>query len=111
METKFVQFLKANAIDSRRLLVASSRLERLERTDRALMLAKRLARKEGASDAIKEQAKGKRAHSGRPVTPRLIQSASVGKPLTGRAKTRLLRAVNHVLSQKKKDAVDLRAIF
>ena len=45
------------------------------------------------------------------MTPQLLQKALEGKSLTGPGKTRLLRAVNRVLEQKKQDAVDIRALF
>ncbi|HSU40054.1 MAG TPA: hypothetical protein VLJ38_10810 [Polyangiaceae bacterium] len=45
------------------------------------------------------------------MTPRLIESASNGKPVAGPAKTRLLRAVNHILEQKKQKPVDLKTVF
>ena len=41
----------------------------------------------------------------------LLDAASAGKPISGPAKTRLLRAVNHVLEQKKKSATDLKTLF
>lgn len=103
---KFSEFLKSNGIDSRRLLVASRQIERLRPEDRALRLTRRQARAtEGA-----EKPPGK-PRSGRPVTNRLLAQANAGKPVSGPAKTRLLRAVNRVLEQKKKDPTDLRALF
>ena len=110
MSSKFAQFLEKNKIDPRRLLAVSKKLEQLHREDRALKLAKRTAKKGGAAPAEGAE-KPKKPRSGRPVTPRLIEAAKTGKPVAGPAKTRLLRAVNQVLSQKKLDAVDIRAIF
>jgi hypothetical protein len=40
-----------------------------------------------------------------------LAAATAGKPITGPAKTRLLRAVNRVLEQKKKSATDLKSLF
>jgi hypothetical protein len=40
-----------------------------------------------------------------------LNNVLAGKPVAGPAKTRLLRAVNYILAQKKKDPVDLRALF
>jgi Mg-chelatase subunit ChlI len=45
------------------------------------------------------------------VTPQLLRKAIEGKPVTGPGKTRLLRAVNRVLEQKKQEPVDIRALF
>jgi hypothetical protein len=105
MTSKFSQFLKDNRIDSRRLLVASKELERLRPEDRLLKLKRRRGKAGGpAGDVAKPR-------SGRPVTPRLLDSATGGKPLPGPAKTRLLRAVNRILEQKKKNGVELKALF
>jgi hypothetical protein len=45
------------------------------------------------------------------VTPRLLTRAKIGKPISGAAKTRIVRVVNYLLEQKKKDPVDIRALF
>jgi hypothetical protein len=110
MSSKFAQFLEKNKIDSRRLLAASHELEQLRREDRVIKFAKQRAKAPGAPAAA-EGEKPKKPRSGRPVTPRLLEAAKTGKPVTGPAKSRLLRALNHVLGQKKQEAVDLRAIF
>lgn len=113
MASKFATFLKDNKIDPRRLLVTSRRIERLGPTDRKIKLEKRKAKANPGAAAAAEGEKQAPAKpkSGRPVTPRLLAAATEGKPVTGPAKTRLLRALNSVLEQKKKSAVDLRAIF
>jgi hypothetical protein len=110
MATKFAQFLNDNKIDPRRLLVVSKRLERLQPTDRKLKFAKRKG-KDGTPAAAPEGEKPAKPRSGRPVTPRLIDAATNGKTVAGPAKTRLLRAVNRILEQKKKPAVDLKSVF
>ena len=109
MSTKFSEFLTQSKIDSRRLLVISRRIERLRPEDRRL----RLERRNKKSDDKKEEGKDQgKPHSGRPVTPRLLQRAQTADAkLTGPQKTRLLRAVNRILEQKKKDPVDLRTLF
>lgn len=109
MASKFSEFLTANKIDPRRILAASFELERLRPEDRAKRLAKRLAKASEAKPAEGEAPKKPR--SGRPVTRQVIERAVEGKAVPGPAKTRLLRAVNRILEQKKKDGVDLRALF
>ena len=109
MATKFAQFLQDNKIDPRRIIVASQELERLRPEDRKIKLQKRVAKKAGTKAA--EGEKPAKPRTGRAVTPRLIESVSVGKPVSGPAKTRLLRALNHVLVAKKKTAVELKAVF
>jgi hypothetical protein len=111
MATKFAQFLQDNKIDPRRVLSVSKRLERLTPADRKLKSAKKQAKGEGAPAAGAEKKTAEKPRSGRPVTPRLIHAASNGKTVAGPAKTRLLRAVNRILEQKKKPAVDLKSVF
>lgn len=110
MATKFAQFLEENKIDSRRLLATSKRLERLRPEDRQLKLKKR-SKSEAAPAEGEEKAAPRKPHSGRPVTPRLLEAAKLGKPVAGPAKTRLLRALNHMLEQKKQSKVELKALF
>jgi hypothetical protein len=106
--TKFATFLKDKKVDPRRVLAASHKLESLKAEDRNIRLAKRKARsvedKKGPADT-------RESRSGRPVTPRALDAALTGKSVSGPAKTRLLRALNAVLEQKKLEKVDLRAIF
>ena len=109
MATKFAQFLQDNKIDPRRIVVASQELERLRPEDRKVKHQKSAAKKAGTKPA--EGEKPAKPRSGRPVTPRLIESVTVGKAVSGPAKTRLLRALNHVLVTKKKQAVELKAVF
>jgi hypothetical protein len=110
MATKFAQFLQDNKIDPRRIIVASQELERRRPEDRKLSLAKRTAKKGGEKPAEGAE-KPAKPRSGRVVTDRLLTAVSVGKPVSGPAKTRLLRALNKVLEQKKKSVVELRALF
>jgi hypothetical protein len=107
--SKFSDFLQGNKIDPRRVAAASAFLEKLRPEDRALRLKKRLARAKEGGAAPADGAPKRR--SGRAVTPQLLKKALDGKAVTGPAKTRLLRAVNRLLEQKKKDPVDLRALF
>jgi hypothetical protein len=100
MATKFQEFLSTHKIDTRRLLAASSAIERLRPEDRAIRMKKPA-----------EGEEKKKPRSGRPVTPRLLESVLAGKPVSGPAKQRLVRAINRVLEQKKKDSVDFRALF
>jgi hypothetical protein len=105
---KFAQFLTDNQLDTRRVLAASRALEKLRPEDRKTRLAKRRGK---GKEESKDAAPAVTTRSGRPVTQRLLNSVTAGKPVTGPAKTRLLRAVNRVLEQKKKEPVDLRKLF
>ncbi len=109
MATKIADFLSEKKIDPRRLIAASTEIERLRPEDRAIRLAKRVARK--SEDKKKEGLAAKKPRSGRAVTDRAIQAALGGKQISGPQKTRILHAVNHILAQKKADAVELSALF
>ena len=106
-ESKLAEFLKNNKIDPRRVRLASRDLEKFRPEDRALRLKKRLAK---SADGGKTEA-GPKPRSGRPVTAPLLDRALTGKAVGGPEKTRILRAVNRILEQKKKDPVELRALF
>jgi hypothetical protein len=111
MSSRFSEYLSTEKIDPRRLLVASRQIERLRPEDRAIRLKKRLIKKSGETPKEGEKEASPERRSGRAVTPRLLQQAQAGSPLSGPQKTRLLRALNRVLEQKKKEPVDIRKVF
>ena len=112
MSSRFSEFLNTEKIDPRRLLVASRQLERLRPEDRQIRLKKRLSKKSGDAAAATPEAKdAPKRRSGRTITPRLLSKAQAGTTLSGAQKTRLLRALNRVLEQKKKEPVDIRKVF
>lgn len=111
MATKIEDLLKEKKIDPRRILAASSEIERFRPEDRAIHLAKRAARKSEDPAKKKEGLAGKKPRTGRAVTQRAIDAALAGKQLSGPQKTRILRAVNHLLEQKKQEKVELSALF
>jgi hypothetical protein len=106
--TKFAAFILAKKLDPRRIAIASTHLESLLPEDRALRLAKRIQRKaEGGEKKVIAKPR-----SGRPVTARAMQAALSGaEAVSGPTKTRILRAVNHLLEQKKSDKVELKTLF
>lgn len=109
--TKFKDFLSEKKIDPRRILAASDALESLTREDRSIRLLKRQAKVDGASAEKKAEAAAKKPRSGRPVTDRAMTAALAGKSLSGPQKTRILRALNHILEQKKLGTVEMSALF
>ncbi len=108
-KTKLASFLASKKIDPRRVLAASHRLETLTGEDRKIKLNRRRAKGgEGGEGAPKEERKPR---SGRAVTQRALDAALKGGTISGPTKNRILRAVNHLLEQKKAEKVDLRALF
>ena len=110
MASKFSDFLNAQKLDPRRVAAASRELEKLRPEDRTTRLKRRQAKASESTPAEGAPAPVK-PRSGRPVTPQLLSKALEGKPLPGPGKTRLLRAVNRLLEQKKRDPIQLKALF
>jgi hypothetical protein len=108
--TKLSTFLNSNKLNPKRVLAVSHKLETLQRSDRTIKLQKRQAKK-GEGGEAGEKKPTEKPRSGRPVTPRALDMALKGGTISGPTKQRILRAVNYLLEQKKKDKVDLRALF
>ena len=108
--SKFAQFLASKKLDGRRLIRASHKLEGLTPEDRLIRLKKRQGRR--AETKPEGDAKETRKpRSGRPVTPRAFAAALAGKSVSGPTKTRILKAVNYLLEQKKQPKVELKTLF
>lgn len=108
MASKLSAFLSENKINPKRLIVASRQIERLRPEDRAIKLKQTQARK--SEDGKKAEGLGK-PRSGRTVTVVSLDRALGDQPISGPQKTRILRAVNRILEQQKKDAVVLDSLF
>jgi hypothetical protein len=108
--SKLSDYLKKQKIDSRRLLNVSKKLERLTPEDRAIRLAQKRVRAGTASDAEKELAANK-GHSGKAVTRPTLDRAMKGEEISAAAMVRVLRAVNHLLVQKKKSEAQVGDLF
>ncbi|MBS2017851.1 MAG: hypothetical protein JST00_33545 [Deltaproteobacteria bacterium] len=108
--SKLSTFLDSNKLNPKRLIAVSHDLETLRREDRDIKLKKRQA-KGGEAPAEGEKKDLGKPRSGRPVTTRALDTALKGGAVSGPTKQRILRAVNYLLEQKKKDKVDLRQLF
>lgn len=106
-ESKLQAFLNTNKLNAKRVLAVSHSLETLRKEDRGLKLERRNAKKAEGGEK-KEVAKPR---SGRPVTTRAMNAALAGGSISGPTKQRILRAVNYLLEQKKKDKVELKTLF
>ena len=103
--SKFSEFIATKKLDARRLVSASQSLEKLRPEDRAIRLVQRQKTEK------KDAGEKKKPRSGRPVTQPGLAAALAGKALSGPQKTRFLRAVNHLLAQKKQEPVTLDVLF
>ena len=111
MASKIEDFLEEKKIDTRRILSASAEIERLRLEDRKIRLVKRAARKSEDAAKKKEALALEKPRSGRPVTQEALAAAFAGKVISGPQKTRILRALNHVLETKQLEKIELAAIF
>jgi hypothetical protein len=107
--SKLGDYLKNHKIDARRVLSASKRLEQQSSDDKKLVAKKGLmkAGKLEKDDAVMKQ----KPHSGRPVTAPMIARAVAGETVPGPVKTRIVRAVNALLTAKKKPEAKLQDLF
>ena len=111
-DSKLASLLASKKIDPRRLLAVSHKLETLTRDDRTIKLGKRKGKgDEGGGEKKEGGEKPAKPRSGRPVTPRALDAALKGGTISGPTKQRILRAVNYLLEQKKKDKVELKTLF
>jgi hypothetical protein len=110
--SKLQDYLKNQNIDPRRILAASHTLEASQPEDRVTRLAKKRAKSgdEKAKEAAKEAA-ARKPRSGKPLSRPTLDRALAGQSVSGSAKSRLLRALNVVLGQKKKGEASLRDLF
>jgi hypothetical protein len=106
--SKFSDYLQTKKIDPRRILVASRDIENLRPADRSTRLAKKRAK--GGDETAKEAAAAER-RSGRAVSRPTLDRALTGATVSPAAKTRILRALQAVLTQKKLGEVALRDLF
>jgi len=109
---KLDEYLKKNKIDARRVLAASRGVERLQGDDRKIFAAKKAAK--GTDEAAKEAAKelaAKKPRSGHPVSAPALNKALAGRGVSGSTKTRIVRAVNAVLTTKKKPEATFADLF
>ncbi len=107
--SKLSDSLKNHKIDARRIVLASKDLERRTREDLAL-LAKKAAMKAGKVEKDDAVMKSK-PRSGRPVSLPQVEKAMRGETISGPTKTRLVRAVNAILTGRKKPEVGFRDLF
>ena len=107
--SKFSDFLAQHGIDSRRVLIASKRIEALRPEDRAIKLKQRQMRKK--EEKPTEENRLPKPRSGRPLAEPSLQKALQGATISGATKSRILRAVNAVLARKKKRETTLDDLF
>ena len=107
--SKLSDYLTTNKIDPRRIALASKGVERHTREDLKL-IAKKAAIKAGTADKNPEITKAK-PRSGRPVTVPQLERAMRGEVVPGPAKNRIVKAINVILTGRKKSEAGFRDVF
>lgn len=106
--SKLHDYLTKHKISVRRLTATSGKLERLTVDDRKIKQARKQAK--GGDEGAKELA-AKKPRSGRKLNAATIERAIAGTAVSGPAKTRVVRAVNAVLTQRKKSEAKFSDLF
>lgn len=106
-------FLDSKGITEKQLIHVSGRLETFGDADRALMVkrAEKRRNKELAAKKYAELELAKPKAMGRPLTSLQLSAAVADKPVARKVRSKILRAVNHVLSKKSQPAADMKALF
>ena len=110
---KLSTFLDSNKLNPKRLLAVSHKLETLQRDDRTIKLGKRQGKKAAtpAPRRRRQDEVGEAALGSSRDAARARRRADGRRPISGPTKQRILRAVNYLLEQKKKDKVELKTLF
>lgn len=106
-------FLESKKISAKQVHTTSKRIETWDAGSRTL-LVKRVAKradKETAPKKYEELNLAKPAQLGRGVSEKQVQAAIDEKPVARKVRTKILRAVNTILTAKKETAVDMKALF
>ncbi len=106
-------FIESKGITPKHVVITSRRLEAKDETGRALLM-KRAAKRRDKELATKKYAEleiGKPATSGRGISEQTVALALADKPLARKARAKVFRAVNAILTKKGQPAADMKTIF
>ncbi len=109
----FQTFLSDKGITAKQIATTSKRIEAFDDTSRALM-GKRWKKRTNTETATKKYAEldiGKPAQHGRGITEQQVVSASKDVAVARKARSKILKAVNAILTKKGQAAVDMKALF
>lgn len=106
-------FLDSKKISPKQVHTTSKRIEMWDSASRTL-LVKRFVKRGNKELATKKYAEldiAKPQQMGRGVSQRQVEAAMAEKPVARKVRTKILRAVNAILTAKKETAVDMKALF
>ncbi|PZR04786.1 MAG: hypothetical protein DI536_33640 [Archangium gephyra] len=109
----FQTFLSSKGITAKQIATTSSRIEAFDDTSRALM-GKRWKKRTNKETATKKYAEleiGKPAQHGRGISEKQVIAASKDVAVARKARSKILKAVNAIITKKGEAAVDMKALF
>lgn len=106
-------FLDSKKISSKQIATTSKRIETWDATSRTLLVKRfdKRGDKELAAKKYSELEIGKPAQMGRGVSQKQVDAAIAETPVARKVRSKILRAVNTLLTAKKEAAVDMKALF
>ncbi|MFO0601423.1 MAG: hypothetical protein U0228_39345 [Myxococcaceae bacterium] len=109
----FQTFLSSKSITPKQIAITSKRIETFDDASRLLM-GKRFTKRASKEDAAKKYAElniGKPAQFGRGVSQKQVEAASKDVPVARKVRSKILKAVNVILTKKGQPAADMKALF
>ncbi len=109
----FSTFLSSKSITPKQIAITSKRIESFDEASRGLM-QKRWDKRYNKDTKDKKYAElniGKPAQHGRGVSEKQVVAASKDVPVARKVRTKILRAVNTLITKKGQPAVDMKALF
>jgi hypothetical protein len=106
-------FVESKGITAAQIAVTSSRIEAADGVSRTA-LEKRAAKRRDKESATKKYAElnlAKPATSGRGISAKQVEAALAEKEVSRKARGKILRAVNVILTAKKDTAADMKVLF
>ncbi|MBE2251931.1 MAG: hypothetical protein IAE78_20520 [Myxococcus sp.] len=109
----FKSFLESKKISSKQIHDTSKRIETWDADSRSLLVKRTAKRKnkELAAKKYEELDLKKPERMGRGVTAKQVEAAAAEVPVARKVRTKILRAVNTILTAKKETPVDMKALF
>lgn len=106
-------FFESKGLTAKHVAITSRRIEAFDEASRGLM-GKRATKRRTKDQAEKKYAElgiEKPKQMGRGVTEKAIASALADKPVARKVRSKILRAVNTILTKKGQPAADMKALF
>lgn len=109
----FQTFLTEKSITPKQIAITSKRIETFDDTSRVLM-GKRFTKRAAKDQADKKYAEldiGKPAQHGRGVSEKQVAAAAKDTVVARKVRSKILKAVNVILTKKGQPAADMKALF